>query len=334
MRLSVAPVLLAALLAWTAAPRLCAQSVPGTVRRGLDTAGMDRTVRPGDDFYAYANGRWARATGIPDDRAVWGTYSSMAYVTAQQVRRILDDAAAHPGPRGSVTARVGALYRAALDTATLDRRGLAPLRPTLDSLDRLRTVDALLAFEQRHLPLLHGGSLLRFSVMPDLLRPTVYRIYLDAPELGLPDAPYYTQQDTATVALRQAYRGYLTRLLALSGTPPDAADRIAGEQLALEARLAATTPDATEGRDLAKLNNPRSVAALTRAYPRVNVARRMRAAGLASDTIVVIVPRNLAALDSLLGDTPVAALRARLRLRLLRAWAPVLSAPFRAAEFD
>jgi putative endopeptidase len=294
---------------------------------------MDHVVHPGDDFYAYANGTWLRRTQIPADRSSWGTGSAVHYKVAQDLRAILDEAAAEPGAPGSVSARVSALYRSALDTATLDRRGLDPLRPVLDSLEQLATVDALLAFEQRHLALLGGGSLLPFSVFADLVRPTKHTLYLEPANLGLPDSPYYTKQDSATVALRAAYQAYLARLLVLSGTPTADADRMAGEQLALESWLAARTRDATASRDIPKLNNPRSVATLTRSHPRVNLAQRMRESGLGADTVVVFMPENLAALDTLLGHTPVPVLRTRLRLSLLRSWAPSLSAPFREAAF-
>jgi len=302
-------------------------------RHGIDTSGMDRTVKPGDDFYRYANGKWDQRTVIPADRSSWGTGASVYQFTSTRLRDLFAAATQSKAAAGSVERRVGDFYASALDTATLDRRGLAPLKPYLDSLDMLTTTDQLLRFEVTHQPLV-GGSLVQLFVIPDLLKPTRHVLYLGQGGLGLPDAPYYTSKKSADSTLKAAYRTYLAKLLTLSGTSAAEAARLADDQVRFDSLLAMKTRDRTQQRDIPKLINPRSVAVLTRELPNVNLAERLREAGVVRDTIVVFAPENLAHIDSLLGVTSVETLRTRYKLELLRGWAAMLGGDFRAAEFD
>jgi putative endopeptidase len=108
-------------------------------RSGFDTGGMDRNVRPGDDFFAYANGAWARRTPIPADRSAVGTIGAPDDRSLAQVRAILDDAAHDPG------SRMGTAYRAFLDTAAIERLGMAPVAAMLARLHAIRTRDDYVA---------------------------------------------------------------------------------------------------------------------------------------------------------------------------------------------
>ena len=301
-------------------------------RRGLDFSGMDTTVRPGDGFYRYANGGWDKRTVIPPDRRMWGTESPVRLEVQMRLRALLDAAGRSNAREQTTEHRVGAFFASALDTAELDRRGIEPLRPYLDSLDALSTKDDVLSFEARHIPLL-GGSLVPIFVMPDFRQPTRYQLHLWQADFGLPDAPYYAATDSATVALRRAYRTYLARLLTLAGASESDAERLADGQLRFETELAAHSKDATDLRDWSALVNPFAIRDLAKAHPHLRIDRYVREAGVVADTIIVAVPTNLRAVDSLVATTSVETLRTRLRLKILRDWAAYLSRAFRVAEF-
>ena len=301
-------------------------------RRGLDFSGMDRGVRPGDGFYRFANGGWDKRTVIPPDRPAWGTGGPVRMLVQTRLRALLDAASRSDARERTTEQRVGAFFASALDTARLDRRGIEPLRPYLDSLDALSTKDDVLSFEARHIPLL-GGSLVPIFVMPDLRQPTRFQLHLWQADFGLPDAPYYAATDSATVALRRAYRTYLARLLTLSGASEPEAERLADDQLRFENALAAHSKDATALRDWSAGVNPFSIRDLAKAYPHLRIDRYVREAGVVADTIIAVVPANIPAVDSLVGAASVETLRTRLRLKILRDWAPYLSRPFRVAEF-
>lgn len=301
-------------------------------RRGLDFSGMDTTVRPGDGFYRYANGGWDKRTVIPPDRPAWGSGGPVRMQVQTRLRALLDAAARSTARTGTTEQRVGAFFASALDTARLDQRGIEPLRPHLDSLDALSTKEEVLSFEARHIPLL-GGSLVPIFVMPDLRQPTRYQLHLWQADFGLPDAPYYTATDSATVALRRAYRTYLARLLTLAGASESDAERLADDQLRFETELAAHSKDAIALRDWAAGVNPFAIRDLAKAHPHLRIDRYVREAGVVADTIIAVVPANIPAVDSLVMAASVETLRTRLRLKILRDWAPYLSRPFRVAEF-
>lgn len=301
-------------------------------RRGLDSSGMDRSVRPGDGFYRYANGGWDKRTVIPTDRSSWGTGATVREQVQVRLRTLLDAAARSKAREATTEQRVGAFFTSALDTATLDRRGIEPLRPYLDSLGALPTKEAVLDFEARHLALL-GGSLVPIFVIPDFRQPTRYQLHLWQADFGLPDAPYYAATDSPTVALRQAYRSYLARLLTLAGASEADAERLADDQMRFETALAAHSKDATALRDWTAAVNPFAIRDLAKAHPHLHIDRYVREAGVVTDTIIVIVPKNLLAVDSMVDAASIETLRTRLRLKILRDWAPYLSRPFRVADF-
>ena len=110
------------------APRAGAQA--GAARslvHGIDVAGMDRSVKPGDDFFRYANGTWDRNTPIPPDRSSWGLGAELTEQADRRTRGLLEEAAKSGAPAGSDERRIGDYYTAYMDEAAIEKRGLAAL---------------------------------------------------------------------------------------------------------------------------------------------------------------------------------------------------------------
>ena len=101
---------------------------------GLDLAGIDRAVKPGDDFFAYANGAWLRATEIPADKGSYGSGAMVFDRTHERITAIVKEAAAGPAPAGSDARKIGDYYASYLDLAAIEAKGLAPMQPTLDAI--------------------------------------------------------------------------------------------------------------------------------------------------------------------------------------------------------
>ncbi|MFL6861740.1 MAG: M13 family peptidase, partial [Allosphingosinicella sp.] len=98
---------------------------------GFDATGMDRSVNPGDNFYDFANGNWARTTQIPADKAAWGLSSALGELSTKRTRDIIETAARSNAPAGSVERKVGDFYGSFMDEAAIEAKGLAPLQPYL-----------------------------------------------------------------------------------------------------------------------------------------------------------------------------------------------------------
>ncbi|MDE2619876.1 MAG: M13 family peptidase, partial [Sphingomonadales bacterium] len=112
---------------------------------GLQTQWMDRSIRPGDDFFRYVNGKWVDQFTIPADRTAWGSFHQLRALSEDRVRKILDDLAASKPAPGSDEARVLAAYAAFMDQDAIEAAGLAPARPSLDKIAAASSPEALLA---------------------------------------------------------------------------------------------------------------------------------------------------------------------------------------------
>src|SRR5437763_10495316 len=82
---------------------------------GIDLVGMDRNVKPGDDFFAYANGGWMAKTEIPPDRSSWGTSGELTELTTARVAELIKTAA--KAPAGTEARKIGDYYSSYLDEA-------------------------------------------------------------------------------------------------------------------------------------------------------------------------------------------------------------------------
>ena len=192
---------------------------------GLDLAAMDRSVAPGDDFYAYANGTWLKTAQIPPDRSSWGVGAELVEKTDKRVADLIQQAAAK-APAGSPARKIGDYYQTYLDEARIDRLGLAPIRPTLARIAAIRSKQALAAELGRELRAdvdamnntqFHTTNLFGLWVEQDLNDPHQYAPYLLQGGLGLPDRDYYLVDNPHMAGIRAAYKAHLARVLTLMG---------------------------------------------------------------------------------------------------------------------
>src|SRR5271163_417123 len=116
---------------------------PGKAVPGVDVAAMDPSVKPGNNFYGYANGGWMKATEIPPDRAGWGVFSALAEEVGRQTRALLDDAVAQNAPAGSDVRKAADYYASYLDQRAIDAKGLAPLKSALLKISSVKNPTAL-----------------------------------------------------------------------------------------------------------------------------------------------------------------------------------------------
>ena len=181
---------------------------------GLDLAIRDPAVKPGDDFFRYADGRWMDAHTIPGDRTTWGSFAELDERATQQQLQIVQQLPAD-APAGSNAHKVGDYYRAFIDTAAIDALGLAPARPGLEAIAAARNHQELARLMGRaDLDLL---SPLRINITIDQKDPDRYAVTLQQSGLGLPDRDYYLKDDPVYRELRAKYLAHMTRLLTLAG---------------------------------------------------------------------------------------------------------------------
>jgi putative endopeptidase len=297
---------------------------------------VDSDTLPGDDFFAYANGAWLKANEIPAGKGKRGAGSEITEQTRQQVATLLDDASA--APSGSDARKVADFRAAWLNEAAIEARGLAPLKPLLDRIDRIRDKPGLTRFlgselradvDPMNLGVYDSQHLLGLAVQAGNHGEKDYVAYLLQGGLGLPDREHYLGTDPRMQALRAEYQAAIGRVLARLGAKGNGAAsntaRRAEAVLALETGIARShaTPEAS-----ANDHNTDTLwtrADFAREAPGMDWNAFFAAAGLArQQSFVAWQPGALKGAAALVAAQPLQAWRDYLRIRVIGRHAEVL----------
>ena len=292
---------------------------------GFDTAGMDKTITPGDDFYGFANGSWAKNTPIPADRSNFGMFTVLDDLSTSRSHAILEEMAKAPGTR------IGDFYASFMDEAAADRAGIAPLRPTLDRIAALGDRTAI-AGQMGELVRLGTTTPFLIYIDQDDKDPEHYIPIMRQRGLGMPDRDYYLKTDEEIVKSRDAYRAYLAQLLTLAGETQ--ADQRAAAILELETAFAKVHWTRVDSRDTTKTYNKWSAEDFERQAPGFAWTTYFKAAGLDGEKkILVGQPSAFTGMAKVISETPIGVLKDYLLVQTIDDHAAYLSKPFVDADF-
>ena len=242
---------------------------------GFDPAAIDKSIDPGDDFFAYANSKWLAANPLPPEFSRFGSFHLLAEKSTADVKALVDELVAKdPATLTHDEARIVGAYRAFFDTAAIDAAGLAPAQPYMDRIKAADTLGELaVLWGEPGIPAPLGGG-----VGVDAKEPTRYSVYVGSGGLGLPDRDYYLKSGPKDVEIQGKYKEYLTFLLGQGGYA-DAAG-MAAKVYAFEDQIARTVAwdrATRRNRDLTyNALTPAQLAALDPGFP---VAAFMKAQG-------------------------------------------------------
>jgi putative endopeptidase len=300
-------------------------------RSGIDLSAIDPTVRPQQDFWQFANGKWLAATPIPADRSGWDTFTAVRETTQQQLRDLIEGI--DPGsPEGSEPRKLADLYGSFMDEAAVEASGFDGLRDELRRIHDLSDKAELPALFA-HLSRLRVRIPWELDIGPDEHDATRNVAHLEQSDLGLPDRDYYLKDDAHFRAIRTAYREHIVKLLALAGEP--APETSAEAIIALETALARLQWTRVDNRDPIKTYNKRDIAALPALTTSDDWPSYLAAGGVGAEihTLIVAQPSYFDAIGGILREVPLTTWQAYLAYNLLSAYAPYLSAPFAAEDF-
>jgi len=315
-------------------------TMPAMPAHRVTEAGVDITIQPGDDFFAYANGDWLKATEIPANLERWNARTEIDELTRRQLAKLLDEAAA--APVGSDARKVADFRAAYLDEDAAEARGLASVKPLLDRIDGIHDKAALAALLGSELnadvdPLNQGiynsSHLFGLSVEAGLGGEKTNVAFLLQGGLGLPDRLHYISTAADMQALRAKYQAYIGHILALAGL--DRAERRAEGVMALESAIAkshATPEESANDRNIANLW---PVSDFMRQAPGMDWRSFFIAAGLSKqDAFVVWQPAGVKGSAALIGSEPLAAWLDYLRFHAIDEHAEVLPRAFAEQAFE
>ena len=291
---------------------------------GFDTAGKDTVVRPGDDFFRYSGGGWMQRETLPADRTRWGTFDKLADRASLDTRKIIEDLAANPAAEGTPQRKIGDYYRAYMDTAAIEARGLTPVQPVLDEVRQLASHADIARVMYRPDVSVTAPIVGRVSI--DQKNPDRHVVTVTHAGLGLPEREYYLRDDAQFREIRDQYRAHLARLLELGGVARGAEAAGAAERiLALETEIAKLHWPVAKRRERELTYNLRSRAQLLEMTQGFPLTEALESAGFGKvQEFVVREADAMAPLAALFRQTPVATWREYMAYHYLRSKASVL----------
>lgn len=306
---------------------------------GFDTAGMDRSVAPGDNFFDYASGNWVKATEIPADRSGYGSFAVLGERALTRTKAIIEEAAASQG--GDADQRkIGDYYNAYMDEAAIEARGLAPIQPELDAIaavaDKRALATALGQTLRADVDPLNTGyiateRLFGLWVAQHLQKPDLTTAYLLQGGLGMPNRDFYTEGGRF-VELRKAYQAHIAKLMTLAGMKD--ADARAAKVLALEIAIARTHASQEESYDVKKGANYWSRADFDGKAPGLDWGAYFDAAGLGQQAeFIAWQPKAITGISKLVGSQPLETWKDYLAAHALDRASPLLPRAFADERF-
>ncbi|WP_165721521.1 MULTISPECIES: M13 family metallopeptidase [unclassified Pseudoalteromonas] len=182
---------------------------------GVDLTARNEAVKPGDDFFMYASGTWYDNYVMPADKTRYGAFSGLAERSEGDVKAIIEEIAARKDLNAEEKL-VADFYNAYMDTETLNKLGVAPIKPLLSEISDIASTDDLAE--------MFGKSWLTGNKAPlgggmwfNRLDPNKYEMSLGAGGLGLPDRSYYLEDAERFVKTRAAYVAHIADMLEFTG---------------------------------------------------------------------------------------------------------------------
>jgi putative endopeptidase len=315
-----------------AAPERPITALPYTP--SLDPSVMDRSVDPCVDLFKFSCGKWLDKNPIPADRPRWSVYSKMEDDNERVLWGLLEEASRPDPGRDANTQKIGDYFATCMDEPTIEKAGIAPLKPELAAIAGVKSRAGLTDLIARlHLEGESGAQLFGFGSGQDPRDASHVIGFVGAGGLGLPSPEDYIKTDAKSKETRDHYRAYLQKLFELLGDAQPAREATAVMRLETVLAKASLTP--VERRDPYKTAHPmkrKELQALTPALHWDVYLKTLGEAGLADFN--VSEPRFLKAVNKELATAPLGDLRAYLRVHLVGLAAPYLSKPFEQADFD
>lgn len=301
-------------------------------RKFIDPANMDLSVKPGDNFYQYANGNWLRENTIPASKTSWGTFQELREKSLDAMKTLLEDAT-KTTTKGRLYQMVGDYYASGMDSLTIEKRGFDPIKPDLARIEKVNNKAAFLdelAYQRTQ----SNGMLFGFSITQDRKNVAKYLPQLSQGGTTLPDRDYYLKTDARSVKIRDAYREHLNKMLALIGEEPTQASQDADVIIRLETALAKAQMPRVELRDPYKTYNKLAATTFNQLTPTINWTDQLTKFGAkGQDTVLVQSPAFFHSLDSLIAVTPIEDWRTYMRWNIVKGAAPYLSDAFVKQNF-
>jgi len=301
---------------------------------GFDTANLDKTCKPCNDFFQFAMGGWMKNNPIPPEYSSWGSFTVLADKNQQALRQILEAAEKSNAPAGSNERKVGDFYASCIDTAAIDAAGTKPIDPLLLRVSQMKNSADLQAIAAR-LQQQGFAVLFRFSSNQDSKDSTQVIAWAFQGGLGLPERDYYLRADEKSKKLRDDYAKHVAKMLELLGDSPEKAAAEAITVMTIETSLANASMSNVDLRDPNKTYHKMKIADFQAMTPDFSWRAYLREVGHADlQELNVAQPDFFGALNSQLTITSLDDWKTYFRWHIVDSAAPGLPETFVNEDFD
>jgi putative endopeptidase len=229
---------------------------PQPGKSGIDLGALDTNVSPCTNFYQYACGNWRAKNPIPPDQSRWARFNELSERNLRIEREILEKAAQPSSNRSAIDQKIGDFYTACMDEKNIDKKGVEPIKSTLDGIQALHSKQQL-ASELAKLKLIGVNGVLAFFVAADFKDASTNIVNIDQGGISLPDRDYYLKTDQRSIDLRKQYEQHVANMFDLLAKSQNGDSKAkAGAVLKFETALAEASMDRTLRRNPESRNHP------------------------------------------------------------------------------
>ncbi len=313
----------------------CNQQTPKeTPKQDMLLADLDTTVKPGEDFFQYANGGWIKNHPIPGDEIAYGIGELVQKELYVKLKTINEEAL-KKGDKTGAGQRIGDFWYSAMDTNAIEKEGAQPLREELSKIAGMNTKEDVMA-QAAHMHSYGANVFFDEGVTQDPKHSDVEAYTMTQGGLGMPNRDYYFNTDARTAKIRSLYPGYIATLFRLLGSDSIEANKKAANIVALETALAKSSRKLEDLRDPYSNYNKFSIAKLRSALsPGIEWPKYLEQMGVKHvDSVIVGQPEFYKALDKVIAGTDMQTLKDYMAFHLVATFANYLSTPFEQANFN
>lgn len=278
---------------------------------------MDKSVRPQDDFFMFANNGWFKANPIPASETSNGIFQTIGDTVAAQVHRICEQAAKGTWAKGTDKQKIGDLFYSGMDSVARNCEGIAPLIPLLRDIDKVDNLQDL-AVAMAKVSAVSSSSAWGMYVSADDKQSSKNMLHLVQAGLSMPARRYYFDTDKKTLAIRAQFLTYAQYVFGRLGNDEATAKRMANDLLALETKLAKVSREREDLRDPYKNYNKYALADYEKGLKHLALGDYLKVLGAAhTDSVIVGQPEYMASVDSLMGKESLEMWKTYVRFRLI-----------------
>ncbi|RYD58162.1 MAG: M13 family peptidase [Sphingobacteriales bacterium] len=294
---------------------------------------IDSSINPADDFFEYVNGGWIKTHPIPNEETQWGIAHLVQNELYDRLRIINEDAAKKNAKTGA-DQQIGDFWSTAMDTATIEQKGIEPLREELNKINALQNTQEVMA-QAAHMHTYGVGVFYGEGVSQDAKNSDAMAYYMSQGGIGLPNRDYYFNTDERTAKIRAAYPQYIASVFKLMGVDSTQANAKAAAIIAMETKLAQSSRKLEDLRDPYANYNKMAISQLGKLSPNIAWPTYLEQMGVKGvDSVIIGQPEFYKQLDKVVFTENLQTLKDYMAFHLVRTYATYLSKPFVDANFN